>query len=578
VGEISLRKSGFAHSLVLRTGLLILLALAAFTVGIVRLIGEPTIDRLANSQLHLAAEQLEARYTRLLDSVEIALRNSHAWGANGSFDHGDLLRFNEFFFPVLANNTEINSVIYAHESGREFFLLLDKDGGWTNRISFPAEWGRVSYWITWDAERRITGVSVRESDYDPRQRPWFKGAMALTDNRQIHWTQPYIFFTNKAPGLTAAMRWRGRDGSYHVIAHDVRLRDIAQATTGKTIGRDGQASLLLDDGRLLAPPGLPRFASPEAGQQAMLKSAEELELGELAQARRQWLDNPMPATGIDRVDRPDGRWYSLFRQLDAGRTGIWLALLAPHRDFVPVSGNDLLVLAAILLAALGLGVAVAVRMARQFGEPLAELTEESHRIGRLDLDTPVIATAPWQEVQELAGALENMRQQLQGGRQAMQDIIADLEHTVAMRTGALRQSQEALRQREAFFRAVFDNAAVGIVNLEPDGQPNEINRAFASFIARSEDSLRQEHGLCLAEADNERMQQMLRRVADGEANLRNELEFIDADGNRRWGDVQVSAMRDDQGKLTSLLLTVLDISDRREIERELIRQFSFFNL
>ena len=67
MGEISLRKSGFAHSLVLRTGLLILLALAAFTVGIVRLIGEPTIDRLANSQLHLAAEQLEARYTRLLD-------------------------------------------------------------------------------------------------------------------------------------------------------------------------------------------------------------------------------------------------------------------------------------------------------------------------------------------------------------------------------------------------------------------------------------------------------------------------------------------------------------------------------
>jgi PAS domain S-box-containing protein len=575
VGGISLRKSGFAHSLVLRTGLLILLALAAFTLGIVRLIGEPTVDRLANSQLHLAAEQLEARYTRLLDSVEITLRNSHAWGANGSFDHNDLLRFNEFFFPVLANNTEINSVIYAHESGREFFLLLDKDGGWTNRISFPAEWGRLSYWITWDAERRITGVSVRESDYDPRQRPWFKGAMALTDNRQIHWTQPYIFFTNKAPGLTAAMRWRGSDGAYHVIAHDVRLRDIAGATTGKTIGRDGQASLLLDDGRLLAPPGLPRFASPEAGQQAMLKSAEELELGELAQARRQWLENPVPTAGIDTVDRPDGRWYSLFRQLDAGRTGIWLALLAPHRDFVPVSGNDLLVLAAILLAALGLGVGVAVRMARQFGEPLAELTEESHRIGRLDLDTPVIATAPWQEVQELAGALENMRQQLQGGRQAMQEINADLEQTVAMRTGALRQSQEALRLREAFFRAVFDNAAVGIVSLEPGGQPAEINRAFANFIARSEDSLRQEHGLCLAEADNERMQQMLRRVADGEANLRNELEFIDADGNRRWGDVQVSAMRDEQGKLTSLLLTVLDISDRREIERELIRQFAF---
>ena len=72
-----------------------------------------------------------------------------------------------------------------------------------------------------------------------------------------------------------------------------------------------------------------------------------------AQARRQWLDNPAPPAGIDTVERPDGRWYSLFRQLDAGRTGIWLALVAPRRDFVPVSGNDLLLLAAILFGVLG---------------------------------------------------------------------------------------------------------------------------------------------------------------------------------------------------------------------------------
>jgi len=576
LGGISWGKSGFAHSLVLRTGLLILLALAAFTLGIVRLIGEPTVERLANSQLHLAAEQLEARYARHLDSLEITLRNSHAWGANGGFDHSDLLRFNEFFFPILANNTEINSVIYADESGREFFLLLDKDGGWTNRISYPPEWGRTSYWITWDAERRITGVAVKESDYDPRQRPWFKGAMALTDNQAIHWTQPYIFYTNRAPGLTAAMRWRGRDGGYSVIAHDIRLRDIADATTDQMIGRGGQASLLLDDGRLIAPPGLPRFAAPEAAEKAMLKTADELELGELSQARRQWLDNPAPPAGIDTVERPDGRWYSLFRQLDAGRTGIWLALVAPRRDFVPVSGSDLLLLAAILFGVLGLGLGVAYRMARRFGEPLAELTEESRRIGRLDLDTPVISTAPWQEVKELVGALENMRQQLQSARGALQGINAELEQTVAMRTGALRQSQEALRLREAFFRAVFDNAAVGIVSLQPDGRPTEFNRAFAAFVARTEDSLRQQHGLCLAEADRERMQQMLKRVAsNADASLRNELEFVDAEGISRWGDVQVSAMHDDQGKVASLLLTVLDISDRREIERELIRQFAF---
>jgi two-component system sensor histidine kinase/response regulator len=55
-------------------------------------------------------------------------------------------------------------------------------------------------------------VEMRERDYDARERPWFKGAMALPDDR-VFWTEPYIFFTTKEPGITAAMRWTGADGS-----------------------------------------------------------------------------------------------------------------------------------------------------------------------------------------------------------------------------------------------------------------------------------------------------------------------------------------------------------------------------
>lgn len=576
MGGIAPDRSGFAYSLALRTGLLILFALGALTFGIIHLIGNPTVTRLAETQLDLAAGQIESRYARLLGSVEITLRNSHAWGANGGFDHGDLLRFNEFFFPILANNNEINSVIFADESGREFFLLLDRDGGWTNRISNPAEWGRISYWITWNAERRITGVAVRESDYDARERPWFRGALALSGKNAIHWTAPYIFYTNRAPGLTAAMRWRGNDGSLNIIAHDLRLQEIAEFANNRPPGEHGQASLLLADGRLLTPPPLPRFASPEASQQAMLQTADQLGLEELAQAHHLWLENGSSPGGIFSFSRPDGPWFGLMRQLDAGRTGVWLELVAPRGDFVPVEGSDIAVLFAILLVILLIGIAVAVRMARQFGGPLAELGAESRRIGQLDLDTPVVVPAPWHEVRALAEALETMRQQLQEGRRSMQELNADLEQTVALRTGALRQSQEALREREVFFRAVFDNAAVGIVSLDAARKPLEINRAFAAFVARSQEELRQQHGLCIAPADEARLAVMLDRVAGGgDTSLRNELEFVDGDGRHRWGDVQVAAMRTADSDPASLLVTVLDISDRREIERELIRQFAF---
>ena len=111
---VSFKKPGFANSLVLRIGLLILLSLAAFTLCLYLLIGRPTVDRLAESQMELAAEQLEARVTRLLKTVEVTLRSSQGWGKNANIDQTRLLRFNEFFFPIIANHGEITSVIFAH--------------------------------------------------------------------------------------------------------------------------------------------------------------------------------------------------------------------------------------------------------------------------------------------------------------------------------------------------------------------------------------------------------------------------------------------------------------------------------
>ena len=574
---VSLKQPGFANSLVLRIGLLILLSLAVFTFSLYQVIGRPTVDRLAESQMRLAAEQLEARVTRLFKTVEVTLRSSQGWGISSDLEQSQLLRFNEFFFPIIANHGEISSVIFAHESGREILLLLTSDGHWINRISNPEEWGSQAYWITWDKNRQIEKVEMRESSYDARQRPWFRGAMTLQKTDDVFWTEPYIFFTTKDPGLTAAMRWKAEDGSSYVIAHDVRLIDIAEFTTRMTFGSQGRAALFLKEGKLIAPPRDPRFSNRETINQALLKTAEELQLPEFAEAYRLWQANPTPERGLHIFAGPDGSVVSLFRRLENNASGIWLGVIAPERDFVPISRDDLLLLGLILFSAIALGMAVAIHIARRFGEPLHALAEDSTRIGELELDRAVSTNAPWREVILLAAALEGMRKHLKSARQAHQDANIDLELKVAKRTVALRQSQNILQKREAFFRAVFDNAAVGIISLNPEGQPVLVNPAFARFVGQPIDALlAHPDKIILPAAVQARMNEVLPRMSAGQTDsVRNEFEFSSPNGESCWGDVQIAPVRDIDGKLDSLLITILDVTDRRQIETELIRQFTF---
>lgn len=301
---ISFRKPGFANSLIVRIGLLILFALAAFTFSLYHLLGRPTIDRLAEAQMQLVSEQLEARVNRLFKTVEITLHNSHDWGEAAGLDHNQLLRFNEYFFPVIANNSEIASVIFAHESGREILLLRNKEGQWLNRLSDPARWGERTYWITWSPQKQIERVEMRILDYDARTRPWFKGVMAQSNPAAIYWTAPYIFYTTRDAGVTAAMQWQASDGSRYIIGHDVRLAELAEYTTRLTLGSRGRAALFTSEGKLLAPPADPRFNDTATISQALLKDAGEVALPNLASAYSNWQTNGQPANRLNGFDLP----------------------------------------------------------------------------------------------------------------------------------------------------------------------------------------------------------------------------------------------------------------------------------
>lgn len=556
------------RSLVTQSFLQVLLVLSLFAGSIYMLVIMPAINELAQAQMGQAGRHLEGRVERLLESVEITLNTSRQWGEQGSLNHDELLRFNEFFFPVIGNHPEISSVILAHEGGREILLLNTNEGQWINRISDPEHWGNKTYWITWRDKNTIESVEMRERDYDARTRPWFKAALALPKDKAIAWTEPYIFFTTKEPGITAASRWTGADGKHIILAHDVKLLDLSHFTSRQTAGRSGIASLLSADGKLLAVPRDPRFVSDAGIKQAVLKDALQSGVPALAGAIGGW-----QATGkTDQFGefRLDGeRWFSLFQQVRLGDHPVWLALAAPRSDFVPAKFVDVALLGALALSALAIGVISAMRLARRFSRSLEQLTVESARIGRLELSEPVRIDAPWREVGQLAEAQEAMRKELLAKSQELAEANNTLEAKVATRTAELSSSRTALATQLTLLQALIDTLPYPIFYKGPDTRFLGCNAAYErSFGATHADIVgRRVLDLpFLPEQVRSDYQQEDEQLIAAIGKCSREQQFTYADGNTYDVLYSVSAFSAPDGTPGGLLGLLVDITQLKKAE------------
>jgi len=443
---------------------------------------------------------------------------------------------------------------------------VDWDGTWVNRLSDPDHWGKKTYWLTWNKQRELVNVDMRESDYDARTRPWFKAALALASDDQVAWTAPYIFFTTKAPGITASMRWTAADGTQYIISHDVDLLNLSRFTTQLVAGSHGVGIIVAPDGRVMGLPKDPRFDSDAGLKNNALHTIDQLGIAPLSQGIQRWHSAGNDPNKLLRYRSDGSTWYSLFRPITIGHNEVWLGVVAPENDFIPDSGIALEVLIELAVLVIAAGALLAARIAHRFVRPLAQLAAESQRIGRLDLERPVTVSDRWLEIAQLGEAQENMRKMLHDATGRLAEINLTLETRVADRTRELESSRIELMRRESFFHAIFDYAPVGILSLSTSDE-RENNQAFADFLGYQLDEIPQvPRGELLVPEDRQRVMALGQKIREGANFQRTEARYLHKDGGYRWADMSLSAVRDTDGVLSSIIAIVIDMTARKAAE------------
>jgi PAS domain S-box-containing protein len=141
-------------------------------------------------------------------------------------------------------------------------------------------------------------------------------------------------------------------------------------------------------------------------------------------------------------------------------------------------------------------------------------------------------------------------------------------------TQNLREGQgniEELRGREARFRAIFENAAVGIARLTPDGHWLEVNQRFCDIVGYDREDLMTKAFTDITHPDDlEQDLREMRRMLTGELDAYlTEKRYYRKDGSVVWINLTVSLTRKADGSPDYFISFIEDISARKRAEEKL---------
>ncbi len=200
----------------------------------------------------LHAEVLE-RTIHFLEPASRMAVLSAALSRSGTVNLADIDATEPYMIDIIGVYTQLAMSNLGYENGNFLMARKLKDGGVATKTIFRDTADSHARWIYRNEHGDVTEtMRSDEIAYDPREREWYQGAKSTGTT---FWSDLYIFFTDKTPGITAAHPVVGPDNRFiGVIGLDIELSRISRVLEAAGHAGSGVSFILNADQEAVAYP------------------------------------------------------------------------------------------------------------------------------------------------------------------------------------------------------------------------------------------------------------------------------------------------------------------------------------
>lgn len=244
--------------------------------------------------------------------------------------------------------------------------------------------------------------------YDPRSRPWFKGAV---ETGKLYWTGVFKYEPTGDLGIAVSKPVYNEKGELvSVIAADLSLHLFSEFLKHQPIGKAGKAFVLDGKGNIV----IPSASGPTLEQQKTIgkifsRYAEEQKTDFLFKEGRQKF-----LVSLRKFPEQIGKdWY--------------LAVMDPLTDYFSElirTQREVVLISLIVLFMAGLAV---VYFSKHISAPIVALAREVDKITRLDLESEARVSSHVEEISQMDNSIASMRIALRSfSRYVPKDVVKQL--------------------------------------------------------------------------------------------------------------------------------------------------------